>query len=456
MKEADARKLIASDLLPGWQSERRTLDKVDEWMRPDPPKPYSPTGATPEYQQLRDRSTTPWGDLIVTSVAQTLYVDGWRRPEDPEDNLGWDLALRNRWDVRQVAVHRAALTYGYAYGTAVPGRDPLTGEPVPSIRGVSPREMYAVYRDPAEDDWPEYALLVRKHKDRLRLRLFTADQVWEYTTDTSGDKLTLTGKPAEHGAGVCPVVRFANRLDLEGRTSGEVEPYIPILGRIDQTVFDRLVVQRFGAWAVRTISGMDVTATADATGSTPDEVVQRLKVNDFLVSEDKDTKFGSLPASPLDGFIKAEESDLTDLSAVSQTPAFELLGQMANLSAEALAAAKASQTAKSDEVKQSFGGSHSQLLRLACLHAGDIDAAQDYRAQPRWRDTSIRSLAQAVDAFGKLSQMLGFPPELLWEKVPGMSMQDVDEARRIVAEPSPLDKLAEAVSATEAVPFAEG
>lgn len=446
MDEATAKKLIVNDLLPAWQTERQNLDKIDRWVRSDQPSPFVPRGATDEYRQLVARATTPWGDLIVTSVAQTLYVDGWRRPEDPDDKLGWDLALRNGWDVRQVAVHRAALTYGYAYGVALPGRDDVTGEPVPRIRGVSPREMYAVYADPAEDDWPEYALLVRKHKGGLRLRLHTADQVWEFDADTFGGALTRTKEPSVHDTGVCPVVRFANRLDLEGRTSGEVEPHIPILGRIDQTVFDRLVVQRFGAWVVRTIAGMDIPATAEATSSTPDEVIQRLKVNDFLVSEDKDTKFGSLPASSLDGFIKAEESDLTDLAAVSQTPAFELLGQMANLSAEALAAVKASQTAKSDEAKQSFGGAHSQLLRLACLHAGDVDAAQDYRAQPRWRDTSIRSLAQAVDAFGKLSQMLGFPPELLWEKVPGMSMQDVDEARRIAAEPSPLDKLAAAAS----------
>src|SRR5690606_41700547 len=55
---------------------------------------------------------------------------------------------------------------------------------------------------------------------------------------------------------VCPVVRFANQLDLEGRTPGEVEPFIPIMGRIDQTTFDRLLIQRHASWKVRTVSGM--------------------------------------------------------------------------------------------------------------------------------------------------------------------------------------------------------
>lgn len=175
----------------------------------------------------------------------------------------------------------------------------------------------------------------------------------------------------------------------------------------------------------------------------------RLKVDDLLVAEDADTRFGSLPATPLDGFIKAYEADLTALAATSQTPAFELLGQMANMSAEALAAAKASQTAKADERKHQFGEAHERLIRLACHVAGDADGAADFRAQVRWADTSIRSLAQAVDALGKMAQMLGFPPELLWAKVPGFTQLDVDEAKARAAENAgPLEALMRDLAAT--------
>jgi len=236
-----------------------------------------------------------------------------------------------------------------------------------------------------------------------------------------------------HGAGVCPVVRYTNRFDLEGRSAGEIEPFIPVLGKIDQTSFDRLVVQRFASWIVRTIAGMSVFDTAEATDSTTDQVKMRLKVEDMLVAEDPDTRFGSLPATPLDGFIRAHESDLTTLAAVSQTPAYELLGQLANLSAEALAAARASLTAKSDERKHTLGEQHEQLIRLGLHLAGDAEGAADFSAQVRWADTTIRSLAQAVDAYGKLTQMLGYPAEALWAKVPGMTQQDIDEAK-VIAE----------------------
>src|SRR5690606_7446970 len=103
--------------------------------------------------------------------AQTLYVEGYRRPDAPEDVSGWRRWQANGMDGRQVAIHRAALTYGLAYGTALPGRT-LGGQPMAKMRGVSPREMVALYEDPADDEWPEVALLVRRLRSGYRLWLF--------------------------------------------------------------------------------------------------------------------------------------------------------------------------------------------------------------------------------------------------------------------------------------------
>lgn len=419
-------------LIPRWQSERQKLDRIDRWARWQHDDPDKPREATTEYSELIARAQAPWGDLIVGSVAQTLYVEGYRRPDAPEDSTGWNIWQANGMDSRQVQIHRAALTYGLSYGTCVPGRT-LTGDPLPVMRGVSPRQMLAVFDDPAADEWPLYAIQVAAVRGGYLIRLFDDTYVWSWRVEN------LTDKPPrptaeEHGAGVCPVVRYTNRLDLEGRTTGEIEPFIPVLGKIDQTSFDRLVVQRFASWIVRTIAGMSIDETMKVTGETAAAVKQRLTAAGLLVAKDSDTKFGSLPATPLDGFIEAHESDLRTLAAVSQTPAFELLGQMANLSAEALAAAKSSQTAKSDERKHTLGEEHERLIRLACHIAGDEEGASDFTAQVRWADTTIRSLAQASDALGKLAQMLGVPVEVLWPKIPGFTQQDVDEARDIAAQ----------------------
>jgi hypothetical protein len=108
---------------------------------------------------------------------------------------------------------------------------------------------------------------------------------------------------------VCPIIRHANMLDLDGRCDGEVEPFIPAAARINKTAFDRLVTQHFSSWKVRTVAGM---AQPD-----DDESVNRKKLEmrqeDLLVAEDPDTKFGTLdetrsPASSKRGGLTSKPS----------------------------------------------------------------------------------------------------------------------------------------------------
>lgn len=427
--------LVGDELRPLWDDQRSRLDRVDNWARwnhDDPHRPHA-TAATNEYKELIARAQSPWGDLIVSSIAQTLYVEGYRRPDANDDLAAWRIWQANGMDGHQSALHRYGLTYGLAFLTVLPG-ELLTGESMPTMRGVSPRQMVAVYDDPV-DEWPVYAMRVSVSGAKsLRVDVFDNEAVYHLTSDVpemqTQSRLTLDSVEG-HGVGVCPVVRYAHRLDLDGRWVGEVEPIIPLLGRIDQTTFDRLVVQRFASWIVRTIAGMSADASAAANDMTVEQIVARLKVGDFLMSPDVETKFGSLPSTPLNGFIDAKDADVRELASITQSPVHEVLGQMANLSADALAAARASQTAKSDEVKHVYGESHERALRLASWVAGDDDSASDFTAQVRWKDTQIRSLAQAADALGKMAQMLGIPLEMLWERIPGFTDFDVERAKAL-------------------------
>ncbi|MET8997095.1 hypothetical protein [Amycolatopsis sp. NPDC004169] len=43
----------------------------------------------------------------------------------------------------------------------------------------------------------------------------------------------------------------------------------------------------------------------------------------------------------------------------------------------------------------------------------------------RWRGTSTRSHAAVVDAWGKAVQMLDVPARATWERLPGVTDQDV-------------------------------
>lgn len=439
---------VGDVLLPQWRTERTRLDRIDLWWRWQHEKPHMPRQVTNEYKELQERSQTPWLGLVVSNVAQLLYVDGYRTTDATENAPAWLIWQANSWDARQIAVHRAALAYGQAYATVLPGVMATTGEPMPVVRGVSPRRMMAFYADPAEDEWPLMALRIDMAGNQSKIRLYDSQYVHHIVGNDHFGDLRLE-RSEEHGVGFCPVVRYCNALDLEGRTDGEVEPYIAIAGRIDQTLFDRLVVQRFSSWTVRTIAGM----TQPDTEEQANREKMRLKVEDILIASDPDTKFGTLQGTPLDGFIKAHEADVKDLAAVTQTPPQVLLGSMSNLSAEALAAAEVSLGRKVDERKMLFGESHEQMLRVAAWIAGDTEGAQDWSAQVTWRDMGSRLLAQSADALGKLAQMLGVPVEMLWEKIPGWTQTDVEKAKVLASTGGTMNLLLqELTTATSAAP----
>lgn len=432
---------VADLLFPQFKKERDRLDRIDKWWRWDHEAPHRPRQATTEYRELAGRSQSPWLGLVVSSVVQHLYVDDYRRSDANSSAKEWEWWQANSMDSRQSPIHRAAVAYGAAYETVLPGEDDL-GNPMPVIRGVSPRRMIAFYSEPEHDDWPHFALrgdpATVDGNPGWSLKVYDEQSVYYLNCDASGDSLTFLER-RDHNLGVCPVVRFTNQLDLEGRASGEVEPYIPLAARIDQTTFDRLVVQRFASWKVRTIAGMAMSETTDATGETPEQAKLRLKVEDLLVASDPDTKFGTLDETPLDGFVKAKEADIKELASVSQTPAHEMLGVMANLSAEAIAAGRASFDSKVEEARVSLGEAHEQGLRLSSWVMDDKEGFLDRSAQVRWRDTSIRSLAQAADAITKLKEVI--PVEMLIEKIPGFTRQDVERALALREEGDSLGRL---------------
>jgi hypothetical protein len=451
LSSGDLVELLQDQFWPSWGHERQKLDRIDRWYRWDPDDIRLPRTTTPELKALRELSRVPWLGLVVTSTAQCMFVDGYRsaldpvgKPEDIQDQDGpWSIWQANKWNVRQNAVHRAMLAYGYAYATCLPGEDPITGDSMPVLRGVSPRKMWAVYEDPAEDDWPKWAMRV-VHQDpagQSRVKIFDDQFVYSLSEvkdpGANSAPWVLEGVPLEHGIGVCPVVRYTNQLDLDGRTPGEIEPHIPIASRINKTSYDRMLVQHYNSWKVRYVTGMAEPDTDETA------ILKKLKLrqDDLLIAEDPDTRFGTLDETQLAGFIAAHEADVETLAAVTQTPTHELTGKLINVSAEGLAMIRASQQQKVYERQQSAGAAHAQLLRLAAAISGDEAHAKDITGRVTWQDTSIRSLAQSVDALGKAATMLQIPLTALWGRIPGVEKSDVEEWIELAEQHDPINQL---------------
>lgn len=431
MRRSDVLELANDVLIPGWQQQRRTLDVIDKWHRwePDALKDKIPNYATSEHRNLAKISETPFLSLVVTTVAQQLVAETFRSARGVEMDRVIAPWLRNRMHSRQRAVYRGALAYGYSYATAMPGDSGAV------IRGRSPRDLYAVYGDVVEDEYPMYYLLVKGgHK-------YVVDEEAVYILGDDNGRVEYI-EDRRHNAGVAPAVRYSNQIDLEGRTPGEVEPYVQVAARIDKTTYDRMVNQHFNSWKVRTATGLDMPSDpADR-----ERVKLLLRQGDILTGEEG-VQFGTLDETSSDSLIKATDEDVKLLAVVTQTPVHALTGDLVNLSADAIAESRAMADLKVNERKVGFGDSNEQLLRLAAHIEGRADDAADFSLRTDWADLQSRSMSQAADALGKMATMLKIPVELLWDRIPTVTPEIAKSWREYKeAHPSAEEQLAAALN----------
>lgn len=391
----------------GWRSASQgRLDRLYNYIHGKQRFPWLPDVVPREVRRIADMSRVNVLGLVIDSMAQSMYVDGYRTPKTEGEAPAWNIWQRNRLDARQLGVHRAALSYGVAYATVLPG------DPVAVIRGISPRDMTVVYGE--DDDWPLWALEKRRSavKGQTLYRLFDDERTYWIEADSGGKVEYISDEI--HELGVVPVVRFLAKNDLDEEVTSEIEDLIHIQDQINLTTFGLLTVQHFGAFPQKWITGW--------IAESADEKV-KAAANKILTFEDPEVKLGEFSAAALDGYIDSRRDALRNLAAISQTPAHQLRGELVNLSAEALAAAEQAEQRKITERETMFGESWEQTLALAAQVEG---LESDPQSEVRWKDTEARAFAATVDALGKMAQMLQIPVEALWERVPGATQQDVE------------------------------
>lgn len=445
--EREALEALRGQLLPAWADERPMLDRIDRWWRWNP-KPIRLKKATPEHRMLRDMGQTPWLRLVVTTLAQTLYLEGVdiqgsdNGAAEREFWMPWD---RSRMGRRQIALHQTALAYGTAY-TAVRANETTDGLQA-RIDCYSPRESMALYDDPAKDIYPQTFMRHRRlDRKRESFELWDAWNVWTWVKEDGAYKLAsavphMASDP--QGDPVCPVIRYANQQDLEGRTPGEVEPFIPLAERLNKDNYDKLLAQHYNSWKVRTATGLDMT---DLTDAQREQRKMSLSQDDLLAGG-PDVQFGTLSETNITQLVDSKQADVEELAAVSQTPT-TAFGKMVNVGDAGIEESRAGFYAKRNERRESFGVSHLDTLRLAAAVESRYGQAADFTLTPMWQDTDTRTMSQAVDALGKAAQMLGVPSQQLWDMIPGVTKNQADSWRDWVqAHPTADDMALKAYSA---------
>lgn len=422
----DATPLLAT-LLADLSARRAHLDLADRYYHGDHPLPFLSKQAAVRYRELVRMARTNWPALIVDAVGDRLAVEGFRL-DSQVDAATWEVWQASGMDLEAALVHTDALVYGTTYVMVWPDDTNPTGVRITPespyevahvwTSGLAPRRAQAAlkcYQDLAAGVW--------------RAHVLTVDGTEEWTAERRDDSglpparaWRRSGPPEANpfqDMGVVGIVPFCSRMRTTGRGLSELDGCLPHVDRINTTVAQRVLAGEYAAFRQRWATGLEVPEDAEGNPVEPFNVA----VDRLWVSEDKDTTFGSFDVTDLRPYIDAVEQDVKALAAVSRTPAHYLLGDMVNLSAEALKAAEAGLVSKVRQRMRTLGEAWESTMRLALGLRGNTDPSLD-RLEVVWGDPENISEATRMDALTKM-QALQVPLEALWERMPGTTPTEV-------------------------------
>lgn len=442
---------VAEFLIRARRQESRRFAVIDAYEQNEINDIYVPKRAGVEYQKIVDQSRFNVMPLLVSSLANNFFIDGYRAARQDKNAAVWDAVWQaNRMDGRQAGLWRAALKYGISYATVMPGT--VGDKKTPIITPWSPRQLTALYDNPFADEWPRYFMTVGNprpdyaagtmvtpvsiYDDNWRYDLTLPSTMLDtYTYNSYGYALLPSvdygglnvkeAKPLYHGLGRPPAVRYLDSFgDLDHGPQGVIWPMLPAQRQLNQTTYQTLMAQQYAVHRQKTVAGLPIDEDEDGNPIQPFNIA----VDTILQVEDPDVKFSEFSQTDISGYLDSRDKTLLYIASVRQIPPHTLVvgNAVSNISAEALAALEAGHQQDIAEHKISFGESAEQMLRLAGLAMDDSATWDDTSAQVRWRDTTPRSLAQVSDALGKMAQMLEVPVEELWEIIPDMTDQTLE------------------------------
>jgi len=418
MSETDLK--LLKDVLALADNRRSVLKELDEVSHGVFGSAYLPSqnaGALAnEYNALIKQAELPVCSLVIRAVTDRMQVEGVRAKNQQADDELWKWWQYSKLDSRQTQLYSDAMTFGDAYMSVVPGDTvgiPLMMPESPLVLGVE--------NDPLD---PLKVKVAAKQIDD-QAWLYTDEFIIHYEREKPGSYVQWreVGR-VMHPLGVCPIVRFPNKLDSAGRSESEITQVLPIQRRINQTIFTRLLLEATAAWKQRWVSGIDVETDDNGDAVPP----FRTGVDNLWVSEDADTKFGEFQASSTADLLAAIEQDLRHISVVTQTPpTLFAVTSISNISAESLAVLEGGLTRKVQSKQQQLGEAFEYAMRLGGQLVGRT-VPEDL--EMIWGDYEISSLSQQSNAIVQL-RSTGLPLEWLLERVMRLTPQAIDRVMQM-------------------------
>jgi hypothetical protein len=409
---------------PGWwllrlgkrlTADRDRFDRLEAYAQGKHPLPFGNRKMREAYKRLQAQSRSNYVGLVGETLLERIKVQGFRSGgsgSDTTDTRAWGWWQENRMDANSGLVHRAAVVMSRAYvivGDDGTGRPLVTGEdPRQVIHESDPEDRYAiraalkVWTDDVEAK--AFAVLYLPdsiHYYRSRMPLSRETEPWRL----SAWDIDLSNTFAPDGAAVnelgeVPVVPFTCRPDLAGNGLGEFEDVTDIQDRINTITLDLSVISGMQAYRQRWVKGIDVEDENGNPQTTFDPGADLL-----WATPESAAQFGEFNPTDISPLIKAIDNSVQTLCAITRCPPHYLLGQMSNLSGDALAAAETGLVSKVVEREQEFGESWEAVYRLAGKVMGATVPAD---AEVIWKDPQFRTLTELAAASVQL-EAAGMP-----------------------------------------------
>jgi hypothetical protein len=386
--------------------DRIRFNSLNNYWRGNHPLPFGNRKMREAYKKFQSQSKTNFCKLVAESVTERLKVTGFRTGSDPFDKKAWEWWQANHLDADSGLVHRAAIIMSRAY--VIVGQNPANTQ-MPLVTGEDPRQ---VIHESAPDNRRNRLAALKTWWDDIQSRqmavLYLPDTIHYYRTRSTfadpppgafgRDAMAQWEVDLDEGEagsatnilGEVPVVPFLASPDLEGGTLGEFEDVTPIQDRINQQILDRLVISAMQAYRQRWAVGVELE---DENGNPTDDFDPGA---DLLWNvSNEDAKFGEFQVTDLTGILKAVESDVQNLAAITRTPPHYLLGSISNASGDALAAAETGLSSKVTERSTEFGESWEMVYQLAGRVLGQEvpDTAEVVWSNPQFRTLTEKAAA---------------------------------------------------------------
>lgn len=389
---------------------RPGLDLLAKWGRGEQP---APAGADDAYvaawSNFLRASRTNYAELVVSSRTERIVPIGWRTAADDGadtdgDQVAERLAVHTNLRTRLTEAVEDMCTLGEGYLLVGPD---WQDESMPMITRESPLETI-VARDTADrpraglrlvrDDWtgtheawlympatpttPAYQRMARQVHSR-----------WEW----SGDRVPLPDFP------LVPAPNY--------RGVGEFELHLDALGRINDSVFTRMVLTKLQAHRQRALE-QPVPGQNDKY-----EVDAEIDPKDFVSGPDAlwqlppGTKLWESSSADFSSVRLHVEDDVKALAAVTKTPVWQLLPGSQNQSATGSERAHEGFLSLVEDRRHRVNVALAKVMSMAFRIMGEDERADASRISTIWAPTERYSLQEKSQA---MSVMYGKWP---WEEL---------------------------------------